>query len=156
MPRLRTTGWMNPMQTIVLFPATVFGLDPIEKSIVKVVPASESQFSKQILDYMDEADIIQLPMPRLAPLLIGLAQRWLEQGDDVAMIALEQLVDGMDIDDPWCDRNLGGEAPRVRSLVTAVIGSKKSRIDDFSGNKVTCFIKDEEETRHMRQIPGFE
>jgi hypothetical protein len=71
------------------------------------------------------------------------------------MIAAEQLVDGMDLDSGWCTRNLGISV-EMHQLVNGLIASKKSRIDDFSGNTVTCFIANVEEVARLRLILGYE
>lgn len=36
-----------------------------------------------------------------------------------------------------------------------LVHDKKSRIDYFSDNKVTCFIATEEEAEAVKRIPGF-
>lgn len=119
--------------------------------------SSDSACSKQITDIIPVVDVNQLPMPRLPSLFAGFCQRFLDTQDDAAMIAAEQLVDGMDLDEGWVERNLGGIAsPKVFQLATKLVAEKRSRIDDFSENNVTCFIADDTEAKRVRQIPGYE
>jgi hypothetical protein len=72
------------------------------------------------------------------------------------MIALEQLVDGMNPDEQWVQDNLPSCDPAITRLVVGLIHEKKSRIDYFSDNKITCFIKDESEAEAVRRIPGYD
>ncbi|RYO85722.1 hypothetical protein DL766_009367 [Monosporascus sp. MC13-8B] len=152
-PRVRTTRWTYPPQAIVVFPAPFFGLDPIETILVPPSADQKVHISKEIPDLSQE-EIANLPLPRLAPLLKGLAKRFLDTGDDVAMIAVEQLVDGMNLDEAWAKKQLEGSDATLITLVMNQIRSKKSRIDYFTENKITCFISDEEEAENVRLIPG--
>jgi hypothetical protein len=154
LPHLRTTGWVYPSQTLIIFPAAFSRLDPIEKVLVRIPKDRNIHISKEIED-LTEDDITKLPLPRLAPLLNGLGRRYLDTADDVSMIALEQLVDGMNPDERWVQDNLVSDSA-VTALVMGLVRDKKSRIDYFSENKVTCFIKDEEEAGKVRLIPGLE
>ncbi|KAI0474008.1 ser/Thr protein phosphatase [Xylariaceae sp. FL0804] len=158
-PHVRTTSWSHPQQTIVFFPAARFGLDPVEKILIRpfTTPVSGQQIgiSKEVSD-MSPHDLANLPLPCLTPLLIGLARRYLSTRDDIAMIAVEQLIDGMNLDEAWSEKHLAGVEDAVRALINTQIGSKGSRIDYFSDNKITCFINDESEAHSLRLIPGFD
>jgi hypothetical protein len=44
----------------------------------------------------------------------------------------------------------------MHQLVNGLIAGKKSCIDDFSGNTVTCFIANAEEVARLRLILGYE
>jgi hypothetical protein len=44
----------------------------------------------------------------------------------------------------------------MHQLVNGLIAGKKSCIDDFSGNTVTCFIANAEEVATQRLILGYE
>ena len=72
------------------------------------------------------------------------------------MIALEQLVDGMNADESWVQDNLEASESAVAALVTHLVRNKKGRLDPFSGNTVTCFVRDEAEAEAVKLIPGFE
>ncbi|KAI0006257.1 ser/Thr protein phosphatase [Xylariaceae sp. FL0662B] len=154
-PRVRTTRWTCPPQTIVIFPAAFFGLDPIERVLIPPSVNREVYMSKEVSDLSRE-DISNLPLPRLAPLLCGLAKKFLDAHDDMAMIAVEQLVDGMNLDQAWAQKNLQGLDAAPMTLITNQIRGKKSRIDYFSENQITCFISDKEEAANVCLIPGFE
>ncbi|KID83977.1 ser/Thr protein phosphatase [Metarhizium guizhouense ARSEF 977] len=152
-PRVRTTGWCPP-QTMLIFTAAFFGFDSIENILISPMGEGDIYFSKEM--QLNREDITNLHLPRLAPLLKGLARRFLDTKDDVAMIAVEQLVDGMDIDEAWVERHLGGSDAALLDLVKSQIRSKKSRIDYYTDNKITCFVSDQEEAEKIRLIPGFE
>ncbi|POR34322.1 Uncharacterized protein TPAR_05469 [Tolypocladium paradoxum] len=154
-PRVRTTCWTYPPQIMVIFPATFFGLEPIEKALAPTFAHRKIHISKEIPELSQE-DAANLPLPRLAPLLSGLAKRFLDAGDDMAMIAVEQLVDGMNLDEAWAEKSLRESDAALQDLIMTQIRGKKSRIDYFSENKITCFINDEEEADNVRLIPGFE
>jgi hypothetical protein len=117
---------------------------------------SEGTISKQILDLCGPEEVRFLPVPHLAPYLVGLCSRYLEFEDDIAMIAAEQLVDGMDIDQDWCTNHLKGANSNVCQLVARLVAGKESRLDDFNGNKITCFIADEAEAESVKLIPGYD
>ena len=148
---------MYPAQTLIIFPAAFFGLDPIEK-VLAHLPADRRRvhISKEVEGGFGRDDLVNLPLPRLAPLLQGLGKRYLDTADDVSMIALEQLVDGMNPHEQWVQNNFESTDPAVTTLVMGLVRDKKSRIDYFSENEVTCFIKDDEEAGEVRLIPGFE
>ncbi|EPE06099.1 hypothetical protein F503_02928 [Ophiostoma piceae UAMH 11346] len=164
MPRLSTTGWLAPTQFVCLFPDEFFHLEPLEKSLVAwEQPASPGRepcyyISEHMLDTdgLRASDIRSLSLPRLSRLLVGFARRYLDQKDDTAMIAAEQLVDGMDVDESWCARHLRGESQSVISLIRGLVQGKASRLDDFSDYHVTCFLKDEAVARLVRGIPGYD
>ncbi|GAB1314618.1 hypothetical protein MFIFM68171_04828 [Madurella fahalii] len=153
LPHLRTTSWVYPTQTLVIFPAGFLGLVPMEKMLIR--PPADRRFptSKEVQG-LEADDIANLPLPRLAPLMSGLGRRYLDTHDDVSMIALEQLVDGMKPDEQWVQKNIGDTDPAVTTLIIGLVRDKKSRIDDFSENKVTCFVRNEEEAETVKLIPG--
>jgi hypothetical protein len=108
------------------------------------------------MSHLDPVDIAALPLPRLAPLLRGLAKRYLDTQDDMAMIAVEQLVDGMNLDEAWVERNLKDSDAALLRLVMNRIHGKQSRIDYYSDNTTTCLISGPEEAESVRLIPGLE
>jgi hypothetical protein len=158
-PRFRSSSWISSSCTLVLLADKSYGLDPLVNNIVslgKTAPNPNPMYSSQIMDLIPPAEISNIPIPRLPPLFAGLCRRYLESNDDVAMIAAEQLVDGMDLDGSWCTRNLCNASVEVHQLASGLIAGKQSRIDDFSENKVTCFITNAEEAERLRLIPGYE
>ncbi|KAK7525488.1 uncharacterized protein IWZ02DRAFT_469110 [Phyllosticta citriasiana] len=113
--------------------------------------------NSQILESLPARDVHLFPMPQLPRLMTSLCKTYIESGDVMARIGVEQLIDGMDLDEAWCQRNLSSTASdEVQQLVLSVVQGKKWRIDDFSGKSVTCFIADEEEATRMHGIPGYE
>ncbi|KAF2461591.1 hypothetical protein BDY21DRAFT_418604 [Lineolata rhizophorae] len=138
-PQVRTTCWTYPLQVIIIFPAAFFGLDPIER---------QGDRGPESRGYCQLAVASSGTAPR------GLAKRFLDTRDDVSMIAVEQLVDGMNLAEAWVEKNLRDSDGS--DLLMQQIRGKKSRIDYFSENKITCFISDKEEAENMRLIPEFE
>jgi hypothetical protein len=141
-PRMQTTSWAAPVMTLVIFPADFFELDPLEKSLV-VAPSShvESHLSKEVASELTRGDFAHLPLPRLPPLLRGLVQLHISTRDDPAIIAIEQMVDGMNLGEAWVDRNLRSRCTDdVNELITRQTKDRLSRIDYYSDNKVTCHI----------------
>jgi hypothetical protein len=154
-PHLRTTGWTSPALVLIIFPAAFFGLVPIEEVLVRPRINGKVHVSKEMED-LKAADLMGPQVPRLAVLMHGLGKRYLETRDDVSMIALEQLVDGMNADESWVQDNLEASESAVAALVTHLVRNKKGRLDPFSGNTVTCFVRDEAEAEAVKLIPGFE
>lgn len=70
------------------------------------------------------------------------------------MIAPEQPVDGMDLDEAWCQEHLAGTDSAVAALVMDRIRSKSQRLDVFRGHKITCYVKDQDEAILVRLIHG--
>jgi len=153
-PRLQTTTWVYPRQSFIVFSAAFFGLEPIRNVLIHSNTNQEIHISKEVTELTRE-DLINLPLPRLAPFLLGLAKKYLDTSDDMAMIAAEQLVDGTNLDELWIREHSRGAEKAVVDLITRLILSKKSRLDYFSENKVTCFIYDEKEAADVKLIPGF-
>ncbi|RCI14421.1 hypothetical protein L249_6186 [Ophiocordyceps polyrhachis-furcata BCC 54312] len=131
-----TTGWTLPQQAIVIYPDSFHGLNPLKKTLLQP-PCDDDQFhiSKEVA-HLNRKDIASLPLPRLAPFLTGLAQRFLASKDDFAMIAVEQLVDGMNLDQDWVTINLAASDPALLNLVMKRVASKQSRIDYVSDNSI--------------------
>ena len=156
-PRLRATSWSSSHLGLVIFSDTSFGLRPLEESVVPNIKSLDSAcYSKQILDVVASNDLNAIPMPCLGPYFSGLCRRYLDLGDDVAMIAAEQLVDGMNLDQNWVTKNIASAEQDVQELARQLIHGKASRLDDLSGNTITCFVANEDEAEALRNIPGFE
>lgn len=152
--RLRTTEWTTVSQHFFIYSDETFGLDPLEANIV-VVPES-AVASPQIVDSLGDTISSGLRFPRLPALFRGLSRKYLNTGDDMAMIAIEQLVDGMDLDQEWCDRHLSSAETAVLELAAKLVRHKTSRLDDFNGNEVTCFVATREEAERLRGIIGYD
>lgn len=93
-------------------------------------------------------------MSFLASLFVGLCRRYLKTGDDVAMMAAEQLIDGMDLDEVWYSRSISPVNPEMEKLSRQLIKGKVARLDDFSGNPITCFVASKAEAKRLRKIRG--
>lgn len=155
-PRLRSSAWISPSCTLVLLADSSYGLQPLVKNVIRPHDdPSNLVFSNQIVDLVSANEVHSLPIPRLPPLFAGLCQRFFDSYDDVAMIAAEQLVDGMDLDEDWCERNLRNASPKVRQLASRLVAEKHLRLDDFSENMVTCFVT-AGEAKRLRLIVGYE
>ncbi|KAM3501509.1 hypothetical protein MY10362_005504 [Beauveria mimosiformis] len=135
-------------RSIIIFTANVYGLEPLQQKALQS-RGIDGGFSKEIADIPLE-EMATLPLPRLAPFLAGLASKFILTKDDNAMIAVEQLVDGMNLDESWVDSQLADCPQAVRDMIIGQINGKQSRIDYFSDNQVTCFIRDEAEAAHVR------
>ncbi|KAI1343420.1 hypothetical protein F5Y15DRAFT_370008 [Xylariaceae sp. FL0016] len=154
-PRLQPTLWTPASCAVMILPDTLFGLQPLEHTIIRSEKWNSSLVpSKQILDVTPSKDLAAIPVPRLSSLFVGLCRRWLDQEDDAAMIAAEQLVDGMNLDQDWCSRNVSAAGADVHELLQQLILGKSSRMDEFSGNEITCYIADAAEAERLRDIPG--
>ncbi|KAM3431474.1 hypothetical protein MY4824_007072 [Beauveria thailandica] len=152
-PRLIATFLKGKQPSIIIFTANVYGLEPLQQKALQS-RGIDGGFSKEIADIPLE-ELAILPLPRLAPFLAGLATKFILTRDDKAMIAVEQLVDGMNLDESWVDSQLADCPQAVRDMIIGQINGKQSRIDYFSDNQVTCFIRDEAEAAHVRSIVGY-
>jgi hypothetical protein len=115
--------------------------------------AEEAFYSGEIRDYLSVDDIKQIPIPALPSFVQYLCVLFFSSGDEMYRIRLEQLVDGMNIDEAWCTKNLTDEG-HMQYLLN-LVNSKTDRIDDFSGHLVTCYIADQELAESITRIPGY-
>ncbi len=156
-PRFRSSSWIYPPSTLVILADKMYCLNPISKNVLSRDEApSNPSYSSQIMDLIPPTEIHRLPIPKLPVLLVGLCRRFLDSHDDVALIAAEQLVDGMDLDEGWCERNLSTISSDVLDIANRLVAGKASRLDDFSENTITCFIANKYEAERVRGIPGYE
>jgi hypothetical protein len=114
----------------------------------------DSYYSKEILDVLSPAAIATLPFPSLGALMGGLCTRYIQSRDVVYAMAAEQLVDGMDIDVAWCQIHLALLFPHEQQFACDLIAGKLGRMDDFSENKITCYVADSKDLSNLRRIPG--
>jgi hypothetical protein len=110
-------------------------------------------YSEQILEYVPVEGIKHIPIPTLPSFVQYLCLLFFREADDMYRIRLEQLVDGMNIHEAWCQRNLSDEG-HLQYLLK-LVNSKVDRIDDFSGNLVTCYVADPESAAAVTRIPGY-
>ncbi len=123
------------------------------KALEPVAHKSGAFYSDQILDYVSVEEIKYIPIPTLRSFVQYLCLLYFRKADDMYRIRLEQLVDGMNIDEAWCQKNLSDEGHL--QYVLNLVYSKVDRIDDFSGNLVTCYIADQEAAAAVTRIPGY-
>ncbi|KAM0797527.1 hypothetical protein BDR22DRAFT_434885 [Usnea florida] len=126
----------------------------------RVVPQSlhqqDSEYSFELLDLIPKNRIPSLPVPFLGPLLSDYSRKYIASQDAIAAMAIDGLIDGMDLDDLWCERNLIDlELPGLEYVHSRVRG-RVSRIDYFSPNTVTCIILDDDERQRLFRVPGRE
>lgn len=139
---------------LIIFPDSHFGIAPLRQTSVPSDERVSTACSTQILGLVPQCEIRDIPVPRLSHLFTGLCLRFFESGDVMARIAVEQLVDGMDLDDEWIKRNIDGTATEVRNLNTQLVTEKIYRHEDdpvlgaMSSDFVTARMQD------VRSIPG--
>ncbi|KAK2762722.1 hypothetical protein FQN54_000896 [Arachnomyces sp. PD_36] len=143
---------------IVLFTDVYCHLNPLEEHIITPQEHQRRKecYSKEILDSFSADQIATLPLPRFASFFTGFCRTYIETLEVTAAIAAELLVDGMNIDEIWCRKNLQarGQSTELNFALRLVQG-KDSRIADFTPNEVTCFIVDSLEATRVQKIPGF-
>ncbi|KAM0738988.1 hypothetical protein ACQRIT_006725 [Beauveria bassiana] len=129
-------------QYIIIFTANVYGLEPLEQKALQS-RGIDGGISKEIADIPLE-EIATLPLPRLAPFLAGLATKFILTQDDNAMIAVEQLVDGMNLDESWVDSQLT-DCPQASSRRSMngiiVLGDSDDElldVDDHEMQQLPC------------------
>lgn len=72
----------------------------------------------------------------------------------MARIAVEQLVDGMDLDEDWIERNLGGTTTNVRDLAAQLVAEKGSRHEEDISLEATHSDLGDIGMKDIRSIPG--
>lgn len=139
---------------LLLFPDSYFGLSPLRQNIVPDDERLSTTCSEQILDLVPQSEIQHLPVPRLPAFFIGLCLMFFELNDCMARIAVEQLVDGMDLDDDWIESNLGGATFKVRELAAQLVAEKTSRYDENMDLEVMHFESRLSRKQDLSLIPG--
>lgn len=133
----------------------VYGFQCLENTVIPDDHQhSDSYYSKEILDALSPHAIASLPFPRLGPFLGGLCSRYIQSRDVAYAMTAEQLVDGMDIDTAWCHVHLAHLSPAEQQFASDLVAGKRGRMDDFSENKITCYVADIQDATNIRQIPG--
>ncbi|KAM5447926.1 hypothetical protein MaudCBS49596_005723 [Microsporum audouinii] len=142
---------------VIVLPDTLYHLDPLPNNIVQIqtYPPDQIRFSRQ-LDYSKDLNALSsVPIPRLATLLQGASQRYLESKVYAMAVCVEELVDGMNLDEAWCLDHLDTRKHRVMEFILDRIASKVSRISEFQPDNITIFVETEEEAQTLRMIPGY-
>lgn len=146
----------EPKFHVILFSDRHCHLDPLQENIIpRVEHLGTTIYSKEILDTFTADQIAYLPFPRFAPFFLGYVRTYTETSEATAAIAAELLVDGMNLDNQWCKAHCPISESDMLNFALRLVRGKSSRIADFSGNEVTCFISNWEEARKMAEISGF-
>ena len=131
-----------------------------ESLIQNIIPQSlhqqDSEYSFELLDLIPEDRITSLPFPFLGTLLSSCCRKYMSSQDVIPAMAVDGLIDGMDLDESWCSRNLANLEPKDLDYLLSRIRGKTSRIDYFSPNTVTCIIVNDEERERLLRVPGRE
>jgi hypothetical protein len=72
----------------------------------------------------------------------------------LSVIAAEQLVDVMNLDEDWCSNHISPERHKELNLALELVARKDSRISDFTTSTVTGYIAFKEEAERLYRIPG--
>ncbi|KAG5291482.1 hypothetical protein I7I48_03304 [Histoplasma ohiense] len=86
---------------------------------------------------------------------MGFCRTYIETQEITAAIAVELLIDGMNLDGEWCRTHFHASQIDELNFALRLVKGKGSRIADFSPNEVTCFIVDHQDAQRIRKIPGF-
>ena len=155
MPRFRFRA--SSTANLVLFPDESLAGEGLADNIVpQSLHQQHSEYSFELLDLIPEDRITSLPFPFLGPLLSSCSQRYTSSQDVIPAMAVDGLVDGMDLDESWCERNLINIEPKSLEFVLSRVRSRSSRIDYFSPNTITCIIANSEERERLLNVPGRE
>lgn len=133
----------------------VYGFQCFKDAIVpKDDHHPDSYYSKDILDALSPDVILSLPFPSLGPLMGGSCTKYIQTRDIVYAMAAEQLVDGMDIDLAWCQKHLTHLSSDEQQFAHDLVEGKRDRMDEFSGNEITCYVANSQHVSDLRRIPG--
>jgi hypothetical protein len=145
----------GPNVPLALLVGETYGLRPMVNAAVPGHHRTpDSYYSKEILDVLSPDAIASLPFPSLGALLAVSCARYVQSRDVMFAMAAEQLVDGMDIDSAWCKTHLASLSADERQFACDLVAGKRDRMDDFSENKVTCYVADSQVVSNLRRIPG--
>ncbi|KAK2766774.1 hypothetical protein FQN54_006088 [Arachnomyces sp. PD_36] len=148
--------------SVNVYPDTFVHLNPLENNIVQIseYPEHGIKFSKQF-NYSDNITALStIPVPRLATLIQGLTRKHFEMerfGTDYHLAGhVEQLVDGMNLDEAWCLGHLDTSRQRDLNFVMEFVKSKRLRISQFYHHNITCFVPTKQDAEELRMIPGYD
>ncbi|KAL9075493.1 MAG: hypothetical protein Q9161_001565 [Pseudevernia consocians] len=91
---------------VTIFPDTYLHLQPIKSNLVSFqeAPVAPIRYSKEILDVFLAEDIPRFPFPNLPAFFLGACKRYSSTQDPIFAMIAQQLMDGMDLDEQWCNR----------------------------------------------------
>ncbi|KAF3482876.1 uncharacterized protein GIQ15_02200 [Arthroderma uncinatum] len=142
---------------VIVLPDTFYHLEPLRSNIVRIRGYTPDQirFSRQ-LDFSKDLNALSaIPVPRLATLLQGVAQRYLESKESTIAACVEELVDGMNLDEAWCLDHLDTTKTKAMECILNRIATKASRIPESQPGNITRFVETEAEARTLCMIPGY-
>ncbi|KAK3935994.1 hypothetical protein QBC46DRAFT_270545 [Diplogelasinospora grovesii] len=167
-PRVRTTNWTNPPHEIVIFPASAYGLDFPDGSVVISLadfgtrPNISQYLAQRPLDRFEFTRMIvppPLPLPRLPPLIKGLAKTYLRTEDsaqsnegELCLGYIDNLIHSMNLDKAWYN-SIKDEDSAVVAVVSDLVRGKG---EWTKWPRITRSIEKKEEAEHVRLIPGYE
>lgn len=155
LPRFRFRN--NSAACFVLFPdETRYCEGLVENIVTQSLHRRDSEYSFELLGLIPEDRITSLPFPFLGTLLSSCCQKYMFSQDVIPAMAIDGLIDGMDLDESWCSRNLTKIEPYCLNYLLSRVRGKISRIDYFSPNTVTCIILNNEERERLLRVPGRE
>lgn len=134
----------------LVLPDTLYHLDPLPNNIVQIqtYPSDQIRFSRQ-LDYSKDLNALSsIPIPRLATLLQGASQRYLESKVYAMAVCVEELVDGMNLDEAWCLDHLDTRKHRVMEFILDRMASKYLVYPNF--NQTISPSSSKQKRKHKR------
>jgi len=124
-----------------------------------VIPRSlykyDSVYSLELDDIPHER-ISSLLFPFLGPLLTRYCLSYIALKDVMAAMAIDGLIDGMDLDERWCIRHLSQLDENGVEYALSRVWGKLRRINYHQDNTVTCIIANEDERERLLKVPGRE
>lgn len=100
---------------------------------------------------------LSLRVPRLPELIEGMSREFVAREDpEKAAVGMnvQQLVDGMDLDEEWCARYLNRDYKYAYDFVIKEVKGRAGRVDPLWPDQVTCYIVDELERQRCLKVPG--
>ncbi|KAH0564921.1 hypothetical protein GP486_001688 [Trichoglossum hirsutum] len=150
----RFSGVKKPEFIFVVLPDTLFHLNPLKDNVIQEHP-TRAEYSDQMLDLVLDKDVLSFtPLPRLAPFLSGLIRLFNESENYAFAMCAEQLVDGMDLDEDWCNGHLNTRFEEEYKFALKLVKGKSGRVPPMYPNYVTCYISTLDEASRVHRIPG--
>lgn len=74
----------------------------------------------------------------------------------MAAMAIDGLIDGMDLTEQWCIRYLSQSEDNGVEYALSRVQGKLRRIGYYQDNTVTCIVANEAERERLLKVPGRE
>ena len=139
---------------VIVFSDRAISFEPLDEHVFvpDIIDPRFNDFSHEIVDSYQAQEVASLPFPYFAPFFRSRCRLYVKTRDAPAAMAVEQLVDGLNLDEDWCRRHL--QLDEIDFALDRV-KTKNNRIDYYSDNEVTCFIANEGVAKKVRSLPGF-